>query len=477
MTRWLRAGAIAIAVAGAVDPAWTLSRPVKPEVALITADRLPAEALPDRVAAMLAPRFNVVRGASFGASATVLIGDNLPANARIPTPLAFAIQPSATSPFVSIVAIDAPDRGQLQSRIPIRVRVRVQAAEGREVAVVARHNGIRLDSVTKKIAGADVVETIALGVVASTTGRMPIEIAADVIGTRATHVVDTAIGVAGDPYNVLAFDRRPSWMATFVRRALEGDARFVVSSRIATSRGATTRTGQPPENLTSLPSLEDFQTVLVGAPDELTTADAAGLESFLRRGGSVVLLMDEPAAGPAIEQLTGVGRWKLTSSEKPTGTPPASEVFHPVPLPVWFEQAESPTWSTNVGLGQLIVSGALDSWRFRDSAVSSAFDQHWRRLVADASARVQSASSVLEEIEARHAVPDERVLVQSWASANQGRVIPESSLETLPAELARLLTPPSDLVTMYPMRSGWWILPFGLLLGIEWWMRRRSGLT
>jgi hypothetical protein len=30
---------------------------------------------------------------------------------------------------------------------------------------------------------------------------------------------------------------------------------------------------------------------------------------------------------------------------------------------------------------------------------------------------------------------------------------------------------------IYPMRSPWWLLPFTLCLGGEWWLRRRSGLS
>ena len=71
-----------------------------------------------------------------------------------------------------------------------------------------------------------------------------------------------------------------------------------------------------------------------------------------------------------------------------------------------------------------------------------------------------------------------------------------STLLTLDALERRVLaaggtiTTPSDLATMtiadhagarvrvpiHPMRSPWWILPFTLCLGVEWWMRRRSGL-
>jgi hypothetical protein len=37
---------------------------------------------------------------------------------------------------------------------------------------------------------------------------------------------------------------------------------------------------------------------------------------------------------------------------------------------------------------------------------------------------------------------------------------------------------PSDRVpeVRHPMRSGWWMLPFAVLLAAEWWLRRRVGL-
>lgn len=34
----------------------------------------------------------------------------------------------------------------------------------------------------------------------------------------------------------------------------------------------------------------------------------------------------------------------------------------------------------------------------------------------------------------------------------------------------------SLIVSVHPMRSAWWILPFSVCLSIEWWMRRRGGL-
>ena len=30
---------------------------------------------------------------------------------------------------------------------------------------------------------------------------------------------------------------------------------------------------------------------------------------------------------------------------------------------------------------------------------------------------------------------------------------------------------------VHPMRSAWWIAPFAIALGLEWWSRRRRGLA
>ncbi|HWI16690.1 MAG TPA: hypothetical protein VNT81_03015 [Vicinamibacterales bacterium] len=48
------------------------------------------------------------------------------------------------------------------------------------------------------------------------------------------------------------------------------------------------------------------------------------------------------------------------------------------------------------------------------------------------------------------------------------------------AAIARALADQSSdsslIVTIYPLRSAWWILPFAGCLSIEWWLRRRAGL-
>src|SRR6185503_11402090 len=112
-------------------------------------------------------------------------------------------------------------------------------------------------------------------------------------------------------FSVLFFDPRPSWMSTFVRRTIERDPRFVLTSRVVTSRNVSTDAGRPPARLDDIIALASFDAIVIGAPDALTAADVTGLEAYLRRrGGGVVFLFDQRAPG-AYERLTNAGGWTV----------------------------------------------------------------------------------------------------------------------------------------------------------------------
>src|SRR5688572_7334806 len=131
----LRAVAIAIAIAGVIDPAITRSSPQKPDVSLVVAGPLPDPGLADRVARALEPVATVVRGPSIGAAGVVSVGYQLPDASVRNSPAAFAIVPVSRTPFVTIEAIRAPERANLQARVPVSVTIRARAARGRSLAV------------------------------------------------------------------------------------------------------------------------------------------------------------------------------------------------------------------------------------------------------------------------------------------------------------------------------------------------------
>jgi hypothetical protein len=99
--------------------------------------------------------------------------------------------------------------------------------------------------------------------------------------------------------------------------------------------------------------------------------------------------------------------------------------------------------------------------------------------------RVSVSSGDTEEADAAVAVaadparawPDQRDLVVAWARAHGGDAFEYGRLDALPAALMAALAPAPRRVPWYPMRSAWWIVPFVLALGAEWWWRRRRGLA
>jgi hypothetical protein len=493
----LRVIAVAIAITGAIDPVITADRRVKPDVSLVAAGRLPDPALADRVARTLESHFTVIRGASLGAAAVVSVGTELPpADARLLQP-AFAVIPEPRTPFVAITAADAPPVTQLQARMPVAVRVHTIAAQGRQLTVTLASGGVVVDRLTRDISGNDTAEVVELGFIATAIGASTAVVTAEIAGAATPAIVDLRTTVIDQRWAVLVFDRRPSWMSTFVRRTFEADPRFVVTSRVSTSRGASVSAGRPPEILASLPSLELFQTVVAGAPDELTDADVSGLEAFMRqRGGTVVLLLDVASEGRPFERLAGVTTWSHASRAEPSGVPLASEFVTPATLPAWAEPlapgsvpagkqagaASAPAvWQMPVGRGRLIVSGALDAWRYRDRD-TDAFDRFWRSAISGAaqatpisSAQPTAAAAATTTAETRRPTSDDRELIKDWTSSRQGEAIAESTLATLVPALDRVLSPASERRPWHPMRSAWWIVPFALAVGGEWWLRRRRG--
>jgi hypothetical protein len=240
------------------------------------------------------------------------------------------------------------------------------------------------------------------------------------------------VDVRRERWSVLFFDRRPSWMSTFVRRSVERDPRFAVTSRIVTSTNISRETGRAPGGLDAIAANDAFDAVVVGAPDALNARDVQGIQTLLRaRGASVLLLADRAASGP-VDALLPFGGWRTTPRRNPVEMVAASGAraldgltlrglvvgvaaqlpSEAEPLAVlrgvdstssgtsagtstgtMDERARAVVWRLPVGAGQLIVSGAFDAWRYRDTAQST-FDATWRDLIADAAGRRQHPLSV-----------------------------------------------------------------------------------
>jgi hypothetical protein len=209
-------------------------------------------------------------------------------------------------------------------------------------------------------------------------------------------MADVVVDVRRDPLRVEFYDPRPSWATTFLRRALEADARFRVASFSSIARGVSAQTNGavPPGD----PRLEGFDVVIVGGLDRLSAADARALDRFMReRAGAVVVVPDQRIeAGPARDLLStpDLVERLLEQPAKLTVTAPAaslqasellvlrsltpgSDIVARVP----GSDGSPVIVSMPRGDGCLMLSGAMDAWRFRAND-SAAFDRFWQSAIA-----------------------------------------------------------------------------------------------
>jgi hypothetical protein len=407
--RVLRILAIAVAVLAAIDPSITSDRTTKPEVAVIAADAHRDSTLADRVTRELAKTFTMTRAPVSNAEGTVVVGNGLPSTtAEFASPV-FAVRADRHGPTVSLDAVRAPSWAPREARVIVAAIARVTGGRGRTLDVVLRAGNLAVDHVTRRIASDDERVPVSLAFVPTIAGAAALRLSATLDGARDAATTDVAVDARDKRWAVLFFDPRPSWMSTFVRRAVERDPRFVVTSRVVTSRNVSTDVGQPPGQLDDLVALGTFDAVVVGAPEALAERDVAGLDAFLRRrGGGVVFLFDRRAAGP-YDRLLDVGAWvddstgrtvsiAPVSGDTTSGTLRASDIAWPLRLPAGAElvavtvpsktdtaKSRPLVWRTAVGAGRLVVNGALDSWRYRDRAISGGgFDRFWPTVIADA---------------------------------------------------------------------------------------------
>lgn len=412
--RWI---AIAIAIAGVIDPALSLPGYQTPVVRVVSGAREDASGV---TAALENAGFRSDPATS--PAATVLVTDEVSsrdANRALPVGT-WIVDTTPAPPNVRTQRITAPAFRFPGQAVALSVDVRGEGLRGKSTALTLEDAGLPVASATHTWASdAETwrAEFQYLPPFAG-AGRLRV-IAAPVTGETATsdNAADVLVPAVRGPVRILIVEAAVTWPALFVRRALEGEGAFSIASTQRASKAAVTRAGAPPPALTR-DSVAGYEVVVVGGPGNLRGSDLAILEWFVeQRGGVVVFVPDERPSGAWLT-MTGVGAFDLAALADPVrldggllaselaiprGLPPAATVLGSDP------QRRPVVFVARRGAGAVIVSGALDAWRHR-AAGEEAFARFWRQTIATAAVGVPAPIQV--SVEPAIARPGDPVTVE-----------------------------------------------------------------
>jgi hypothetical protein len=396
----LRALATAIAIAAVVDPAITVTGAARARVAIVNLDPASAEAARVRASlvAGLEPTYDVAPRIDSDVAAAVLVGRGYPAvgaaeqraegNVSIPDSLIVATVTMPDDRAVRIARVSAPRDVPAATAIHVDIDLEARGAAAHTTDVVARLGGLETARVSHRWTAVRERWRASFDVVP--VGDPPFVVRLDAGGDSA----DVVVGLRTEPLRVEFYDPRPSWATTFIRRALEADARFQVESLSFSSRGVAARTaGDVPLTDSRVAS---FDALVVGGLERLSAADVRALDRYMvDRGGAVVLAPDARVdTGPARELLPEtIERLLEQPATLVSTTGPASLrasellVFRGQTVPADVVAATPGTDAAPViismarGAGRLLASGAMDAWRFR-AADRASFDRFWQSVIA-----------------------------------------------------------------------------------------------
>jgi len=438
--RLLRLTAVAIAVAALLDPPLTVAARQLPRLAIML--QRPGDPVSlgvrERLTRDLRADFEVA-GPDREAAAAVMIGREYPdrADAFPPRTSTVTLDADSRGGTATIAGVRAPRAVPRGTRIQLEVTLAAPATAGTSVvAVVAGPVG----HPDVEVARASHTWTAGSRRAVLTLDAMPLDLPPWHLRVRVSEASQPSMAATSDvlveeaaPQRVLFYEPRPSWIATFVRRAIEADQRFVVSGLDYPSRGIRIVSGDPAS--LDQTALRAFSAVVVGGLDRLTVSDRDRLDWFVReRGGSLVLLPDaRPGIAPWSEWLSGsASREVLLERPSPLAVAPplptlqASELLtfrgaRVLGATVPGAAVPGATVLARVagsnepvvcviphGAGRVLVSGALDAWRYRADK-DSAFDRFWRSAIAGVALATPPAVDV--EIAPAVARPGESVRV------------------------------------------------------------------
>ena len=401
MTLVLRAVAFAIAAAAVLDPAFHVERLRPLALELVAGPGEWARSARDELLSALGGDVTIAPSGRGDAVVTI----DAPADAGSVRGVSVSAITVGSAPNVRLIAAWSPAAVLPGQEGTIAVDAEVRNLAGSSSVLTATHNGVEIGRTERRWSGA-IRQRAAVPFVALEAGTIAIRIDAlplPIEARRDDNAIDAIASATERRLRVAFVEPRPSWSAGFVRRALESDPAFDVASIVRASRGIDVRSGPVPSAIRPR-DLEPFDVVVAGAPEELRRDELDALRTFAsERGGTVVLLPDRRPSGPYAAWLPNA-RFDEVLLESPvalrlggTGaeprTPPsmprASELIVPrTPGPAARVLASLPDGRAVIvawpaGDGSIVLSGALDAWRFR-AAGGDGFTDFWRAAIARA---------------------------------------------------------------------------------------------
>ena len=394
----LRGIAAAIAIAAAIDPAVTMTARGRGRIAVMVQEpelegvRSARARLDD----LLRADFDVVDGADAKADAVVVVGSEYPEPPPPTGQRAFTVSvaPGDREPSIRVSALRIPREAAAGSLIHLEVDVEGHNVSNTTSTVVVRTGKADLEvaHATHRWSASPERWRAALDV--TPLDQSPWRFHVDVSAAPGERMLDDnvadAMVAAAQPLRVLMYEPRLSWAGTFVRRALERDPRFDVATVAFPSRGVRVTSADA-----ALPVAERTRAVILGGLDRVTAEDALVLSRFVsERGGVLVVLPDSRSDAQAAARWLPIPTTTEILLEQPARLrveaplPPieASELLAlgvaPALRALASSGANAPVIAVApVGAGQLVISGALDAWRFRAND-RGAFDRFWQAAIA-----------------------------------------------------------------------------------------------
>lgn len=388
----LRASAIAMAVAALIDPVFSSSTSHERPVVVIHLTAHPPVAIESALKGQLRGRDLTTRvpdgirlPCAVDEDCIAIADGSIDSEWETARPVAMITTDVNAAPNVSVQSV-VLSGGHRSAAGAAQVVLSGRGVEGKRTEVRISDDGAVVGSATHQWT-AESTATMEIPWWPLDLGARALRIEAVPLESESTaidNVIDAGVTIAGTRLPILVFDARPSWNSTFVRRSLEDDARFAVGyrSRIAPAVSAGTPNGRVDAAV-----LDTVAAVIVGGPDALTAEEAGLLERYVRvRGGTLVLLPQRPAGGASANLFPGNGAEHLTATAESVGALHATEILRWIDIPVTTtviarSGSSAAILSLPTGNGRIIVSGAMDAWRYRHLD-SGAFDRFWTSLIA-----------------------------------------------------------------------------------------------